>query len=189
VKIDKKTDVLLIVDFQNDFITGSLAVPEAEKLIPIINKCIKKFSIVIVSRDSHKENHPSFIPQGGPWPDHCVQNTYGAEIHPSIFFPKNTKVATIFKGFNQEAYSAFDRTTLDVMLKVMGTKRLFICGLATDYCVKATTIDATNKTMTEVFLLSDGVKAVNLNDGDGVNALGKIRYAGAKLITIADLKE
>jgi nicotinamidase/pyrazinamidase len=189
VKINRKTDVLLIVDFQNDFITGSLAVPGAEELVPLINECIKIFRTVILSRDRHKKDHPSFRAKGGPWPDHCVENTYGAEIHPGISWPLNVEVATIFKGMNQEAYSAFERTTLDIILKIIDTKRLFICGLATDYCVKATTLDAIEKTDTEVFLLTDVIKAVNINPDDGEQAIKKMADAGVKLITLNDLKE
>lgn len=189
LKIDRKTDVLLIVDFQKDFVSGSLAVPEAESLIPIINDCTRKFRIVIVSKDWHKENHPSFAPQGGPWPIHCVQNTPGAELHPSLTFPiESVALALILKGENEEAYSAFDRTTLDVMLKTLKTERLFICGLATDYCVKATVLDALKETKCDVFLLSDAVKAVNVNDGDDEKTIKEMVDSGAFILKTTDLE-
>jgi nicotinamidase/pyrazinamidase len=191
VKIDRKTDVLLVVDFQNDFITGSLAVTGAENLIPAINKYIGKFRKVVFSRDRHKEGHPSFTNQGGVWPDHCVDGTYGMEIHSDIKFPEDTSafkgtklVALIDKGWDEEAYSAFEGTNLADMLKAMGAKRLFVCGLATDYCVKATAIDAAEKFTGEIFLLADAVKAVNLHLVDGTKAMTEMANNGIKIITL-----
>ncbi len=191
-KINKKTDVLLIVDFQNDFITGSLAVTGAESLVPVINKYIEKFKKVVVSRDRHKKGHPSFIDQGGIWPDHCVDGTYGMEIHSGIKFPdtnvsgfKGTNiVALVNKGWDEEAYSVFEKTNLADMLRAMGTKRLFICGLATDYCVKATALDAAEKFTGEVFLLADAVKAVNIHLADGTTAITEMANKGIKIITL-----
>lgn len=193
IKIDRKTDVLLVVDFQNDFITGSLAVTGAEDLIPAINKYIEKFKKVVVSRDRHKKGHPSFTDQGGIWPDHCVDGTYGMEIHSGIKFPdtdisafKGTNLVTLIdKGWDKEAYSAFEGTNLADMLKVMGTKRLFICGLATDYCVKATALDAAEKFTGEVFLLADAVKAVNIHLTDGTKAITEMANKGIKVITFS----
>ena len=183
VKINRKTDVLVVVDFQNDFITGSLAVPGAEDLVPAINKYIEKFRKVVVSRDRHKKGHPSFIDQGGIWPDHCVDGTYGMEIHSGIEFPDTSAVALIDKGWDEEAYSVFEGTYLDDMLKEMGTERLFICGLATDYCVKATALDAVEKFTGEVFLLGDAIRSVNINPDDGTKAMTEMDNKGIKVIT------
>lgn len=183
MQIDKKTDVLLVVDFQNDFITGSLAVPGAEDLIPAINKYIGKFRKVVVSRDRHKKGHPSFTDQGGIWPDHCVDGTYGMEIHSSIKFTDTVAVALIDKGWDEEAYSVFEGTNLANMLKEMGTERLFVCGLATDYCIKATALDALNEFDGEVFLLGDAIRSVNINPDDGTKALTEMDNKGIKVIT------
>ncbi|KKM28008.1 hypothetical protein LCGC14_1568980 [marine sediment metagenome] len=183
-KIDRKTDVLIVVDFQNDFITGSLAVPGAESLAPAINKYIEKFRKVVVSRDRHKKGHPSFTDQGGTWPDHCVDGTYGMEIHSGIEFPDTSAVALIDKGWDEEAYSAFEGTNLANMLKEMGAKRLFVCGLATDYCVKATALDAVEKFGGEVFLLGDAIRAVNINPEDGTKAVTEMANKGIKLVTL-----
>ena len=182
-KIDRKTDVLLVVDFQNDFITGSLAVTGAENLIPAINKYIEKFRKVIMSRDRHKKKHPSFTDQGGIWPDHCVDGTYGMEIHSGIEFPDTSAVTLIDKGWDEEAYSVFTNTGLVHLLKDMGTKRLFICGLATDYCVKATALDAVEKFTGEVFLLGDAIRSVNINPDDGTKAMTEMDNKGIKVIT------
>lgn len=184
IKIDRKTDVLIVVDFQNDFITGSLAVPGAESLVPVINKYIEKFRKVVVSRDRHKKGHPSFTDQGGIWPDHCVGGTHGVEIHSDIKFPDTTFVASVDKGWNEEVYSAFKGTNLADMLKAMAAKRLFVCGLATDYCVKATALDAAEKFTGEVFLLADAVKAVNIHLADGTKAITEMANKGIKLVTL-----
>jgi len=215
VIIDFRTDVLLIVDFQNDFVTGSLAVPEAEDLIPIINKYIKIFEKVVLSRDKHKRNHPSFASQGGPWPDHCVDDTFGARVHSDVLKAMGAKrlficgLATsafeetdmallsfirgitpvINKGYDEEALSAFEETDMAFVLKAMGAKRLFICGLATDYCVKATVLDAIKEFDGEVFLLADAIKAVNINENDGIKAIKEMVDEGAILITSGDLED
>jgi len=189
MRTNRKTDVLLVVDFQNDFITGSLAVNGAEELVGITNKYLKLFRKAVLSKDRHKADHPSFKEQGGPWPAHCVDNTYGVEIHSGISFPDNIMVASVDKGWHEEAYSAFDRTGLDTMLKTMGVKRIFICGLATDYCIKATTLDAIEKTKADVFLLTDAIKAVNINEDDGDKAIKEMTDAGAVLITLKDLED
>ena len=180
---DPKTDVLLVVDFQNDFVTGSLAVPEAEGLVPVVNRYIKTFGKVVLSRDVHKEGHPSFQEQGGPWPDHCVSGTYGLEIHSDISFPDGVGVSFVDKGWDEEAYSAFDGTGLCDSLKAMGAKRLFICGLATDYCVKATTLDALKEFNGDIFLLTDAIAAVNIDPDDGKKAIEEMEAAGAVSIT------
>ena len=188
MKVDLRTDVLLIVDFQNDFVTGSLAVPEAEDLIPIINKYIKMFRKVVASRDKHKTGHPSFAPQGGPWPDHCVDGTLGAEIHSELSFIGDI-TPVMNKGYNEEAYSAFERTDMAFLLGAMWAKRLFICGLATDYCVKSTALDAVKEFAGEVFLLTDAIKAVNINPGDGEKAIEEMKDAGIIPITLDDLED
>jgi nicotinamidase/pyrazinamidase len=189
MKIDRKTDVLILVDFQNDFVTGSLAVDGAEELILIINKYLERFRKAIVSRDRHKKDHPSFTKYGGPWPDHCVDNTYGVETHSGIIFPDNLSIASVDKGWHEEVYSAFGGTSLDTMLKTMKAKRLFICGLAADYCVKATVLDAIEKTKARVFLLTDAIKAVNVNENDGIEALKEMEEAGAILVTLKDVED
>ena len=178
MKIDPKADVLLVVDFQNDFITGSLAVAGAEELVPVINQYIGMFDNVVASRDRHRENHPSFIDQGGPWPDHCVDGTFGMEIHTGLKFLDSAPLTIVDKGRYEEAYSAFTHTRLVHLLKDMKIKRLFICGLATDYCVKATALDARKEFNGLVYLLTDAIAAVNINPDDGSNALKEMTAKG-----------
>ena len=189
MRINHGTDVLLIVDFQNDFITGSLAVPGAEDLIPIINKYISMFWKIVLSRDRHKKGHPSFAAQGGIWPDHCIDGTFGMEIHPKLSFPEGMILPIIDKGRDKEAYSAFERTDMADLLGAMWAKRLFICGLATDYCVKNTALDAVKEFAGEVFLLTDAIKAVNVNPADGEKAIKEMKDAGVILITLDDLED
>lgn len=186
VNITEK-DALIIVDVQNDFCPGgALAVPEGDQIVPIINKYIENFvsknAIVVATRDWHPKNHVSFKEYGGLWPVHCVQNTWGAEFHPLLRLPKN--VIIISKAFESEveAYSGFQRTELDNILKENGVKRLFVAGLATDYCVKATVLDAL-KLGYEVYVLVDAVKGVNVRPNDSENAINEMIKAGAKLVT------
>lgn len=186
VNITEK-DALIIVDVQNDFCPGgALAVPEGDQIVPIINKYIENFvsknAIVVATRDWHPKNHVSFKEYGGLWPVHCVQNTWGAEFHPRLRLPKN--VIIISKAFESEveAYSGFQRTELDKILKENGVKRLFVAGLATDYCVKATVLDAL-KLGYEVYVLVDAVKGVNVRPNDSENAINEMIKAGAKLVT------
>lgn len=186
MKTDLISDVLLIVDFQNDFVTGSLAVPEAEDLIPIINRYIKIFRKVVLSKDKHKINHPSFAAQGGLWPDHCVDSTFGAEIHSELSFIEDI-TPTINKGYDEEALSAFERTDMAFLLKSMQAKRLFVCGLATDYCVKATVLDALRLFDGEVYVLHDAIRAVNIKEDDGIRAIEEMGHAGAIFINSSDL--
>lgn len=189
IKIDLKHDLLLVVDMENDFIIGSLAVNGATAIIPIINKYIKKILRRVFSKDIHPVNHCSFVEQGGPWPPHCVVNTEGAELHSDLDI--NPKIImTVVKGFeiDRDAYSAFDETGLGDVLPGMGIKRIFICGLATDYCVLATVLDALKLKGIEIYVLIDAIRAVNVKPGDGDAAIQKMKDAGAKFITLNDLE-
>jgi nicotinamidase-related amidase len=186
MELDKLNDVLLVVDPQNDFITGTLPVPGAEKVMPAMRQYADMFETVLVSKDMHPANHSSFVEQGGPWPPHCIAGNFGSNIH-TVFdgmvfevFEKGTKVEV-------DAYSAFDGTGLTSWLQGYKAKRLFICGLATDYCVKATVMDALKRFDGEVYVLMDAIAAVNVQFGDGATALVEMVGAGAKLITMKDL--
>jgi nicotinamidase/pyrazinamidase len=173
---------LIVVDFQNDFCPGgSLPVPDGDKIAPLINKLAQKFKTVITTQDWHPPNHVSFVAQGGQWPVHAVMGTFGAELHPD--FDATVASARVIKGNNpdKEAYSAFQDTDLHDILKGGNFDRVFICGLATDYCVRATVLDALRLGY-EVYLVEDAVRAVNVNPDDGENALAEMQTAGAKLI-------
>ena len=185
----QKGDILLVVDVQNDFINGSLAVPGAEEIIPVINKYIRKFRDRIFSADDHLIDHSSFIEQGGPWPTHCVSGSVGAELHSDIAFDNDVDIM-VYKGGNRnkDAYSAFETGSLSQYLDNLKAKRLFICGLATDYCVKATVLDALDLFKGEVFVLIDAIRAVNIIPGNDERALQEIFDDGAKIAIFDDLQ-
>lgn len=202
----RSTDLLLIVDVLNDFVTGSLAVPNAKSIIPIINKYIEKFEYILFCKEKHPVNHCSFVAQGGPWPPHCVADTYGAELYSDLNVPEDLWM--IYKGTltDKEAYSAFeatqlltgtpsspsydsviiDKLDLSSYLRLMGIKRLFICGLATEYCIKATVLDATkNKKFNgPVFLLVDAIKAVKTASENASSSMREMLEAGVAFITL-----
>ncbi len=159
-----KYSALIIVDMQRDFCEGgSLPVPGCSKIIPVINGYIDIFVKaglpVIASRDWHPPNHMSFKEFGGLWPPHCVQGTEGAEFHPDLRLPENTVVISKAYLPDKEAYSAFDGTELHYVLSKAGIRRLFVAGVATDYCVRATVLDALSLGY-EVILLTDAIAGV-----------------------------
>jgi len=182
---------LIVVDVQVDFCPGgALPVPDGDKIIPFINRYIKMFKEnnlpIIATRDWHPPNHISFKPYGGIWPIHCVQNTPGAAFHPKLKLPNNTIVISKATEPNKEAYSGFEGTDLSNILKSKGIKRLFIGGLATDYCVKNTVLDAL-KLGFQVFLLLDGTKGVNVNPDDSKKAIEEMIRKGAIAIKINNI--
>ncbi len=175
-------DCLVIVDLQNDFMPGgALPVPGGDEIVAPINDLAARFPLVIATQDWHPEEHCSFAESGGMWPPHCVQRTWGAKLHAK--FDMNRIHLIVLKGQHQDhdAYSGFQETTLKEDLLEHGIKRVFICGLATDYCVKQTAFDAL-KNRFQVFVLTDLVRAVNLNPGDGERALAEMQAKGAALI-------
>ncbi len=172
---------LLIVDVQNDFCPGgALAVPEGDKVVPVINKIMDAFPLVIASKDWHPKDTVHF---GKKWPPHCVQNTPGADFHPKLNASKIKKVFLKGSKNKDDGYSAFEATSADLaeFLKKEGVEDLYVCGLATDYCVKATALDA-DKIGFETFVVEDAVAAVNVKPGDGEKALKEMAHAGVTLI-------
>jgi len=172
---------LLLVDIQNDFCEGgSLAVPGASDIMPVVNKLILDASSnrerIIASRDWHTVDHISFEDRGGPWPPHCVQDTQGAAFHPEMNLPDSAVRVSKGTTFDQDAYSAFDGTQLDSFLQRHSIQTLRVVGLALDVCVRATVLDAL-KLGFEVELVSAGTRAVDPSGEDGV--LDELRSAGA----------
>ncbi len=191
IRIDNKSG-LIIVDVQKDFTPGgALAVPEGDKIIPTINKYIEEFKKaggkVFATRDWHPENHISFKERGGPWPPHCVQNTEGAEFHPDLKLPEDVEVVSKAYEPDKEAYSGFDGTDLEERLRRYGIEKVFVCGLATDYCVKNTVLDAVSRGF-ETFLLTDAIKGIDVNPGDSERAIEEMKQKGAKLLNLDDLE-
>jgi len=184
-------DALVIVDLQNDFLPdGALAVPRGDEVVPTLNAAIAIFEQrklpLIASRDWHPPNHCSFRAQGGPWPPHCVAGTSGARFAPDLRLPSTAIL--ISKDVTPEAdtYSAFGRTDLDTRLREAGVTRLFVGGLATDYCVRNTVLDA-RRAGYAVVLLLDGIRAVDVHPGDGDRAIADMLQAGAVAVEWAQV--
>jgi nicotinamidase/pyrazinamidase len=181
-----KGDALVIVDLQNDFLPGgSLAVPGGEQVIPVLNGYIERFARqglpIFATRDWHPKNHSSFVAQGGPWPEHCVAGTRGADFAPSLHLPISTQVISAGIEVERDGYSAFETPFFQQQLEKAGTTRLFIGGLATDYCVLNTVLDALALHY-RVCLLFDAVRAVNVKPQDGEKAVQEMVRRGAKPI-------
>lgn len=185
-------NALIIVDVQNDFCPGgSLAVPRGDEIVPVINKLIQQFrekdQLIVATRDWHPEKHCSFQSQGGLWPPHCVQGTAGAEFHHGLKL--GNQVLVISKGTqpDQEAYSGFEGTDLEGKLQKTGVGRLYVCGLATDYCVKATALDA-RKAGFETVVVTDAIRGVDVKEGDATRALKELEEQGISLITSREIE-
>lgn len=176
-------DALLLVDVQNDFLPGgALGVPHGDEIVPVLNRYAAAFYArglpVFATRDWHPPDHCSFREQGGAWPAHCVAGSKGAEFHPDFHLPPGTVVISKATDPKKEAYSAFEGTTLDERLREAGVRRLFIGGLATDYCVLNTVRDAIAHGYA-VVLLMDAIRAVNLKPDDGRQAEEEMVRLGA----------
>jgi nicotinamidase/pyrazinamidase len=174
---------LVIVDFQNDFTPGgALAVSDGDAIAGRIDALARSgpFDLVVATRDWHPPDHGSFAAAGGPWPEHCVQGTPGAELHPGL--DRALVAVVIDKGQDRatEGYSGFDGTPLDGLLRERGVDHVTIVGLATDYCVKHTALDALRKGY-GVTVDSTATRAVDVHPGDGEAALEELRAAGASV--------
>jgi nicotinamidase/pyrazinamidase len=195
-KIDPTYDALVVVDVQNDFCPGgSLAVPDGGRVVPLLNRYIERFrklnASIYASRDWHPPVTKHFQAYGGVWPPHCVEGTKGAEFHPDLALTPETIM--ISKGMDpeQDADSCFQAQDAEgqdfsVSLGERGIQRLFIGGLATDYCVKSTALDALHEGF-QVVVLQDAIGAVDVKPGDGERAIEEMRAAGATFATLADL--
>jgi nicotinamidase/pyrazinamidase len=186
--IDPTRDALVVVDVQNDFCPGgALAVPDGARVVPVLNRYADRFAArgapVFASRDWHPARTTHFAEYGGAWPRHCVQGTPGAALHPALRLPPGAEIISKGTGAEEDAYScwearAADGTAFPALLARRGIRRLFVGGLATDYCVKATALDARRAGL-EVVVLEDAVGAVNVMPTDGDRALEEMAAAGA----------
>jgi nicotinamidase/pyrazinamidase len=176
---------LIVVDVQNDFCPGgSLAVERGDEVVAPLNRLIEEFLArglpVYKSRDWHPARTKHFTDYGGTWPVHCVQGTPGAEFHPGL--SEDPRVEVVSKGTGDEdSYSAFDGTPLDEDLRRRGVREVWVGGLATDYCVKNTVLDALRRGFS-VRAFPDAMRAVNLRPGDDARALAEMRAAGAEIV-------
>jgi len=180
-------DALLVVDVQNDFMPGgALGIARGDEVLAPINRLIDAWRArslpVFFSRDWHPADHCSFLPRGGPWPTHCVQHTPGAAFRSGLHLPEHPQIVSKATQRDQEAYSALQGTDLRARLCAAGARRIFICGLATDYCVLATGEDAL-ATGLGVVVLTDAVRGVDAQPGDAGRALERLAAAGAVLTT------
>ena len=183
-------DALIVVDVQRDFLPqGSLAVRDGDAVVPVLNRYIalaRNSRIpVFASRDWHPRNHCSFKASGGPWPAHCVAGTAGAEFAPGLELPADAAIISKATREGADAYSAFSGTGLVQGLRKLGIKRILVGGLATDYCVLNTVRDALKQGF-QVLLLSDAIRAVDANPGDGGRAEREMVSAGALPIRIEE---
>ncbi len=190
VKITKR-DALIIVDVQKDFCPGgSLPVPKGDEVVRVLNEYIRMFKDVgapiYATRDWHPPNHISFKKYGGLWPPHCIKGSSGAEFHPDLKLPKDTIIISKATESDKEAYSGFEGTELKDDLLDKKVKRVFIGGLATDYCVKSTVLDALRYGF-KTFLLTDAIRGVDVRPGDSDRAIEEMIKKGAITITISDL--
>lgn len=204
-------DALILVDIQNDFLPGgALAVPQGDAVIPVANTLIPSFQLVVATQDWHPPQHMSFaanhpgkkvgerielemLPQV-LWPIHCVQDTPGANFSSKLDLPNTLKVFKKGTDVRIDSYSGFfdngkrRSTGLGDFLKNCGVTRVFILGLATDYCVKATALDAQSIGF-ETFLVHDGCRGVNLTEGDIQQALSEMETAGVKITFSGEVKK
>ncbi len=184
---------LIIVDLQNDFCPGgSLGVAGGDQIIPIINSLLPKFKTVVYTRDWHPANHISFAaaPQyiDRSWPTHCVAGTPGAAFHPDLVIVPTAMIVSKATDPAKEAYSGFQDSALADDLRKLGVDTVFICGLATDYCVKATALDALQEGLT-TFVITDAVKGVDVPPGSAAAALSLLQKSGVKLITATEVND
>jgi len=176
-------DALVIVDVQNDFLPGgSLAVPRGDEAVPALNRYLALFESrgvpVFATRDWHPEDHCSFKPQGGPWPPHCIAGTHGAEFTKALEIPPHVPVISKATLRSKDAYSGFEGTDLGRRIRQLGVTRVYIGGLATDYCVLNTVKDARAAGL-RVVLLRDACRAVNVQPMDGTLAEREMERLGA----------
>jgi nicotinamidase/pyrazinamidase len=191
---DERT-ALLVVDLQNDFAdpAGSLSVRGGEAIVPRVNDevatALDAGALLVVTQDWHPKSTPHFAKDGGVWPVHCVGGTWGAQLHPDFAVPDGTP--RVHKGSNgEDGYSGFTMrdpvtaeeipTELEELLRLRGIERVVISGLATDYCVKATALDAARLGF-GVTVLAVGIAAVDLEPGDGERAIAEMREAGVSV--------
>jgi nicotinamidase/pyrazinamidase len=181
----KMKQALIVVDVQNDFCPGgSLAVAHGDEVVEPLNALIDQFlergDPVYKSRDWHPPMTKHFEKYGGTWPIHCVQNTKGAEFHPQL--KEDPRIHVISKGLGDtDCYSAFDETDLASQLRDDGVQEVLVGGLATDYCVKNTVLDAL-KNGFRVKALKNAMRAVDLKPGDGDRAIEEMQSAGAQVV-------
>ena len=180
-------DALLIVDFQYDFVPGgALAVDRGDEIAEPIQRLAPRYELVVATRDWHPPDHASFETEGGPWPRHCVAGSRGAQLHHSLNEVEIDYVVDVGLERDDEGYSGFEGSNLAEGLRERGVGRVAVCGLATDYCVRATAIDACREGF-EVVVVEDAIRPVDVEPGDGLRAIDLMIRAGATFATSEQL--
>jgi nicotinamidase/pyrazinamidase len=185
----RASKALLVVDVQNDFCPGgALGIHGGDRIIPILNRYIKYFEMenlpIFVTRDWHPKVSKHFEQFGGVWPIHCIEGSYGAQFHPELELPKEALLMSKGMGPEEDSYSAFHSTdpsgmALGNLLKTFGVTQIYISGLATDYCVKYSVLDAIEYGL-EVIILADAIAGVNLQPNDSSLAMEVMVSRGAE---------
>ncbi|HEU4346032.1 MAG TPA: nicotinamidase [Candidatus Binatia bacterium] len=189
-------DALILVDVQNDFCPGgALAVKDGDQVVAVLNRYIERFTKaglpIFATRDWHPERTTHFITGGGPWPPHCIQGSEGARFHPDLKLPHETVIVSAGMGSDEDGYSGFlgrdeSGAKLADLLRRRGIDRIFVGGLATDYCVKHTVLDGLKQGF-KVVLLEDAVRGVNLKPDDSERAIDEMARAGAQKQSLENL--
>jgi nicotinamidase/pyrazinamidase len=178
---------LLIIDFQNDFTAGgALAVREGDDIAGPVNRLAEHLDFIVATRDWHPADHASFEARGGPWPVHCVRGTHGAEFHPAMRGIRLDAVVNVGQGRDDQGYSGFEKSDLARILREHDADEVYVCGLATDYCVRASAIEACREGF-EVTVVEDAVRGVDVHPGDSARAFADMREAGARIVSSDDV--
>ena len=198
IRLVQGKDALIIIDVQNDFCPGgALAVPGGDEVVPVLNRYIEKFKRaglpIFATRDWHPEKTRHFKAYGGFWPSHCVQGTKGAEFRADLALPKDAVIVSAGMAPDEEGYSGFEGRDikgvgLAALLRAYDVEKIYVGGLATDYCVKHTVLDGLKQGF-KIVLLEDAVRGVNLQPTDAERAIEEMVRAGAQTQTLASLAE
>ena len=175
-------DGLIVVDVQNDFCAGgALPVPDGDAVVGPINRLAQELPFVVATRDWHPPDHLSFQEQGGPWPVHCVREGPGAQLHPKLHSSQIDAIVDAGRVPEEEGYSGFEHTELERLLRDQGVVEVHVAGLALDYCVKETALDA-RRAGFDVVLHLGATRAIDVHPGDAERALGELRDAGVEVV-------
>lgn len=193
---DDPSPALVVVDVQNDFCPGgALAVPSGDRVVPVLNRVIdtldRRGAPIYASRDWHPSDTNHFRDHGGVWPVHCVAGSPGAAFHPDLRLPPSVIVISKGQAPDAHGYSVFEGQTergesFGDDLRKRGVRHLYVGGLATDYCVKHSVLDALRSGL-EVTVLADAIAGVEVNPGDSTHAIDEMRAAGARFATSEDM--
>lgn len=182
-RVNPESDAIIAIHVQRDFCPGgALPVPHGDEIVPVLNEWLGIDKLLkIGTRDWHPANHCSFKAQGGPWPPHCVQGSSGAEFHADLNSRAFDAIISQATNPEKEAYSSFDETELADLLRSHNIRRLWMGGLATEYCVRATALDG-RKHGFEVFVIEDAIRGIEVNPGDCEKAKREMEEAGVRLV-------